>query len=389
MAKRKIISRCLKDPIGCSPLREMVKGKERILIVTDDFTRQTPLKEILPALLDELKHAGIRDEQIKIIVASGTHRPMKKNELRTKFGKDVLSCFRIYNHSWNDKSALTRINSSINGRRICVNRLAKDSDFIIGVGSILPHATTGFSGGGKIILPGICGRDTVEDMHWKALDFEIRDILGIYNNPMRKMVDSVAKKTGLKFIVNVITNGCNRIAGVVAGDPVRAHRKGVKIAKKVFGRRFPHKADIVVADAAPMDIDLRQAIKAVAVADLVVKRGGVIVLKARCPEGVSPQFPGFTRYGFSDPEGLKKKVETGKIKGRLMAYTLIAIGRILRCKAKVIIISAGISSNVAESMGFLSAGSLNDALVMAKGLTGEKARIVRFKRACEVLPLFN
>lgn len=379
----------IRNPIGCPPLRRYAKGKKKILIVTDDNTRRTPLKKILPYVIDELKGAGIKDEAIKVLIASGTHRSMTEKELREKFGFAILSRFKIYCHNWKNKNELTRINSTIYGKKICVNRLAKKSDFIIGIGSILPHATTGFSGGGKIILPGICGEETAEDMHWKALEFKMKDILGIYNNQMRRMIDSVANKVGLKFIVNAIMDSSNRIVDIVAGDPVKAHREGVEISKRIFGLRISRVADIVVADAKPMDIDLRQAIKAVCASDLVVKKGGVIVLKARCPEGVSPQFPEFEKYGFKDPDGLKKKVEEGEIKGKLMAYTLIAIGRIMKYKAKVILVSKGISCEVAQKLGFLWASSLKEAIKKAKDLTGKEAKVIFLKRACEILPLLN
>ncbi|MDP2943430.1 MAG: lactate racemase domain-containing protein, partial [Candidatus Omnitrophota bacterium] len=212
---QQIIVKSICNPIGCPPLKESVKGKKKILIVTDDNTRTTPLKNILPCVINELRGTGIKDSQIKILIASGTHRPMTEREKIAKFGKKIVSHYKIYNHSWNKKSKLTRIDSSIYGKKIHINRLAEESDFIIGIGSIVPHATTGFSGGGKIILPGICGEGTTEDMHWKALEFEMKDILGVYDNPMRRMVDSVAKKVGLKFIVNVVIDGCDRVVDIV------------------------------------------------------------------------------------------------------------------------------------------------------------------------------
>jgi len=153
MGEQQIILKRIRNPIGCPPLKDCVKGKKEILIVTDDNTRQTPLKKILPYVIDELIGAGIKDRAIKVLIASGTHRPMTKSELREKFGRAILSRFKIYRHNWRNKKELKRINSTIYGKKICVNRLAKESDFIIGIGSILPHATTGFSGGGKIILP--------------------------------------------------------------------------------------------------------------------------------------------------------------------------------------------------------------------------------------------
>lgn len=389
MGEQQIISNRIRNPIGCPPLTKLVKGKRSILIIADDNTRSTPVRNILPYVIAELKSAGVKDNQVKILVASGTHRPMTHKELINKFGKIASSHFKIYNHNWNNKAALAKINSTIYGKKICINRLATESDFIIGIGSIVPHATTGFSGGGKIILPGICGEETTEDMHWKALEFEMKDILGVYDNPMRRMVDAVAKKAGLNFIVNVVLDQSDRIVDIVAGDSIEAHKKGAEIAKRVFGLRITRPADIVVADARPMDIDLRQAIKAVAAADIVVKKGGVIVLYARCPEEVSPQFPEFEKYGFGDPDGLKRKIEEGKIKGKLPAYTLIAIGRIIKYKAKVILVSKGISSETAEKLGFLWARSLKGALKKARELTSKEAKVIFLKRACEVLPSMN
>jgi nickel-dependent lactate racemase len=366
----------------------MLRGKQRVLIVTDDFTRQTPLKKILPALGGQLRLAGISDSQVKILIASGTHRSMSKAELRNKLGPQILSRFKVYQHRWDDSRMLASLNPAAGGRGICVNKLIPQADFIIGVGSILPHATCGFSGGGKIILPGVCARQSLEEMHWKALDFRMRDILGVYDNPMRRLIDAAAREAGLKFIVNTVIDNRNRVAAFVCGDPERAHRKGAQISRRIFGRRFSAAADIVVADARPMDVDLRQAIKAVAAADLIVKDNGVIILLARCPEGVSAQFPEFEKYGFSDAEGLKKKVEEGKIKGKLMAYTLIAIGRVLK-KAKVILVSRGIPRQTALKMGFLWQGSLREALKEARGLAGKGTKVVYLKRACEALPLLN
>ncbi|MDP1853041.1 MAG: nickel-dependent lactate racemase [Candidatus Omnitrophota bacterium] len=388
MEKLKLISKRIKNPIGCLPLRKYASSAKSVLIITDDNTRFTPLKSILPIVLNELRDAGITNKQLKILIASGTHRPMTKKEIRDKFGSALAANYKIYNHSWNKESSLSRISEKIRGRRICINRLAKEADFIVGIGSIVPHATTGFSGGGKIILPGICGKETVEDMHWEALNFQMKEILGVYDNPMRRRVDSVAEKSGLKFIVNAIMDCKGRLVDVVAGDPVKAHKKGVELAKAIFGLPMDSLADIVIADAKPMDIDLRQAIKAVASSELAVKDGGVIILLARCPEGAAPQFPEFEKYGFSDPDKLKVMAEKGKI-NRLAAYTLIAIGRIIKYKAKVILVSKGIPRGAAEKLGFLWARSLEAALRKAKDLSGQNARVVFLKRACEVLPLMN
>lgn len=388
MEKINRITRALSKPIGSKPYLQCLRGKKDLLIVCDDFTRQTPLKEILPCLIRGALAAGISEKRVRILIAAGTHRGMTRQELKNKLGKNIADNFKICQHDWLDSRALIKIDAKDRAGKFYVNRMVLEADFVVGVGSILPHATCGFSGGGKIILPGICGRKTLEDMHWKALDFKIGQILGVYANPMRSMIDKAAKTAGLKFIVNTVLDCSGKIKGVFAGDPVLAHRQGVRLAKSAYGVYFKGRAGIVIADARPMDIDLRQAIKAVAASELLVKKGGVIILIARCPEGVAPQFPEFEKYGFSQPERLKAMVEKRMPRLKLMAYTLIAIGRIMK-ESRVILVSAGIGHDLAGRLGFIPADSLNDALALAKEIVGKSARVARLERACEALPLLN
>jgi nickel-dependent lactate racemase len=145
-------------------------------------------------------------------------------------------------------------------------------------------------------------------------------------------------------------------------------------------------ADVVVAEAFPTDIDLRQAIKAVCAADLVVRDGGVIVLGADCPEGVSPQFPDFEDRGFRDPEALYEDVEAGRYSNKLLAYTLVAIGRIVCGRVSGILVSPHIDRSSAEAMGFAHAADLEQALGLARERVGGGCRISVLRNAGELLP---
>jgi nickel-dependent lactate racemase len=149
------------------------------------------------------------------------------------------------------------------------------------------------------------------------------------------------------------------------------------------------KAEIVIAEAYPTDIDLRQAIKAICSADLVCRNGGVVILPAECPEGVSPQFPEFAKYGFSDPEKLFNDVEQGNFPLKLMAYTLVAIGRIISNRIRAILVTPNISKSQTEEMGFLWAGDLQSALDMALGMVGRDGKVAIMRQAGELLPLVN
>ncbi len=374
------------NPIGTPHLREIARGKKNVLIVTDDNTRPTPLRRLLPFIFEELEKAGVSRERVTILIGLGTHRFMSDEEIVEKFGREIVRNYRILNHAWNDPKALAKVGNTDSGFEVIINRLAMEADLIVSVGNIVPHATTGFSGGGKTIMPGICGESTIEDTHWVALNFPMKEILGIFENPMRRSVVDVCRHVGLSFIVNAVLAG-DILYDLVVGDVETAHRMGAEKCQEVYGVSVSEVVDIVIAEGYPTDIDLRQAIKGICSADIVVKDGGVIILAADCPEGAAPQFPEFEKYGFSNPDGLYRKVEEGTFRDKLMAYTLVAIGRIISKRVRCILVSPGIKQHMAEDMGFIYAPDLQVALNKAIAITQPNARVMVLREAGTLLPI--
>ncbi len=371
----------------CGPrLRDRLRGMKRVLVVTDDNTRPTPLRRILPPLLRELEAAGVPEEGIRFLVGLGTHRPMAPEEIRAKFGPDLAGRYPIHNHAWNAPEALTSLGALESGLGVVINRMALEAEGVVAVGNIIPHATAGFSGGGKAIMPGICGEATIADTHWTALGYPMREILGVEENPVRAAVRAVCRSVGLTAIVDAVMVG-ETVAELVAGDPEPAHHLGVRASRALYGVSVEEPADVVVAEAFPTDIDLRQAIKAVCAADIVVRDGGVIVLGADCPEGVSPQFPDFEERGFRDPGILYEDVEAGRFSNKLLAYTLVAIGRIVCERASGVLVSPHIDRAAAEGMGFAYAADLEQGLALARERVGGPCRISVLRSAGELLPL--
>jgi nickel-dependent lactate racemase len=376
------------NPIGTMPIKEIVRGKKRVLIVTDDNTRPTPLRRLLPFVFNELSRAGIEEEQITILIGLGTHRPMNDYEILEKFGPEISKKYKILNHAWNDDKQLVSLCTLDNGLEVVINRLALESDFIISMGNIIPHATVGFSGGGKTIMPGICGEITIASTHWKALEFSMQDILGALLNPVRLSVKDVCRKVGLDFIVDTVMAD-ETLVDVAVGDLEAAHESGVTKSREIYGVKVKEKADIVVAEAFPTEIDLRQAIKAICSADIVLRDGGVILLAAECPEGISPQFPDFENFGFSRPEWLFKEVEEGRFANKLLAYTLVAIGRIISGRGCCILISPNIDKGQSESMGFIYAKDLAAGMKLAFEIAGSGSRVAVLRQAGELLPIMD
>jgi nickel-dependent lactate racemase len=225
-SEEEIIDEALSHPIGSDPLPQMLKGCKSVLIVVDDYTRTTPLQMILPRLIGELEETRIESSDIRILVALGTHRPMNEEEIVKKFGKNISKRYPILNHPWWDSSHLTHFGETEKGTPIFVNRMAKEVDLIIGIGQIVPHRVSGFSGGGNIIQPGICGEETTGRTHWLSAQFEGREILGKIENPVKEEIEQVAQRAGLKWIINTIQDGSGKLIEVVAGNPIQAYRKG-------------------------------------------------------------------------------------------------------------------------------------------------------------------
>lgn len=377
----------IRRPIGAPPLWEMARGAQRVLVVTDDITRQTPLHRVVPLILEELRSAGVPDAAVRILIGLGTHRPMTEEEIRRKFGEEISRRFAIFNHAWADPASLASLGRSQLGFEVLINKAVLDADLLISVGSIIPHATAGFSGGGKSIMPGVCGEATIEATHWAALDYGMADILGVFDNRVREAAVAVCRQVGLRFIVNTIMLGGGEVFDLVAGDVEQAHRAGCERSLDVYGVPVDGMADVVVAEAYPTDIDLRQAIKAICSADIVCRDGGVVILPADCREGVSPQFPDFAKYGFRDPDALYQAVERGEFRQKLLAYTLVAIGRIISRRVRSILVSPHIGREEAHRMGFLWAPSLQEAVDTALEMAGPRSKAMVLREAGEILPL--
>jgi len=383
------IKKIISNPIGTPPVWQMAKKCKKALLITDDISRETPLDRLLPPVLDELRTAGIKNDDIAILIGLGTHRPMTDEEINRKFGTDIAKEYKIINHEWDVPDSLISLGSCELNFEVIVNKLVQQYDFIMSFGSIVPHATAGFSGGGKTVMPGICGETTIENTHWAALNYSMSEILGNSNNSVRKAINQIARKVNLRMIVNTILSKNSEIYGMVAGDLEEAFEEGVKLCKQVYGVSIPQKADIAIAEAYPADVNLRQAIKAICAADLICNDGGVIILPAECPEGIAKQFPEFEIHGFKNPELLYKQVEDSVFNQKLMAYTLVAIGRIISKKVKAILVSPNISSKRSEDMGLLWAPDMQSALEKAYSLTNDKASVISLKQASILLPILE
>jgi nickel-dependent lactate racemase len=384
-----IIEEAFLQPIGSSRLSEILEWCQDVLIVTDDHTRTTPTQVILPRLMKELEKGGIKPEGIRFLIASGTHRPMTEEEKSGKFGEEIPKEYTILNHQWWDASQLVYFGETKGGTPIFVNRLVEEVDLIIGVGQIVPHRVSGFSGGGNIIQPGICGEETTGKTHWLSAQFKGREILGKIENPVKQEIERVAEKAGLEWIINTIQDGTGRLIDVVAGDPSQAYRTGAARSLDVYQSELPQQADIVIADSHPYDSELWLAAKGIYAAELAVKERGVVILITPCPEGVSPSHPEVLGWGYQTFEEVERKVRQKKIEKLTVAAHLVHVGRVIKERAKGILVSPGISKGETEQLGFIHAREPQEALEIAFSLMGRNAKVAVLQRAGEILPILK
>ncbi|MCJ7616481.1 MAG: nickel-dependent lactate racemase [Desulfobacterales bacterium] len=384
-----IIKKGLENPVGLPRIREMVKGKKKILILVDDYTRNTPIHIILPEVLKEMSTAGINKTDIRVLIASGTHRPMTQEEKLKKVGHRVMADYTVLDHRYNDSRELVQLNNTAGGTKIWVNRAVIESDYVIGIGQIVPHRVAGFSGGGKIIQPGACGAITTGQTHWLSARFPGTEIIGRIDNPIRREIDAVAKAAGLKFIINVVLDGKEKMAHCICGDPIEAFRLGARKSIEIFGVLMPEPVEIVITDSYPADLNLWQAAKGIYSADLALKPGGIFILVTPCPEGVSVEHPQILDIGYHSFTEMESMVKRGEIQDLTLAAHLVHVGRTVCEKATGIIVSPGIEPRIAAKLGFHWAASPQEALTFALKLKGKKASIAVIKNGGETMPVIG
>ncbi len=389
LAVEEVIRQGLTNPIGSLPLNRLAGRSQRILILLDDNTRTTPIQLILPAVIAELNRAGVPNDQIELLVALGTHRPMTDSEQRQKFGGEICDRFAIHMHQWNNAAALYDLGTTESGTFIQVNSRLMEADLVIGVGQIVPHRVAGFSGGAKIVQPGVCGGVTTGQTHWLSAKFKGEEIMGKIDNAVRAEINQVGIKANLKFIVNAVMDLNDEIVELACGDPIAAFRAGAMLSRRIFGVEIPCRADIVIADSYPADLEMWQASKGIYASDLAVRDGGVIIMVSPCYEGVCAEHPDVLKYGYPTYSEVQRLVDCGEIADLTLAAHLIHVGRVIREKARTILVSSGIEASASKALGFIPVDHPQEALEKAFALVGKHATVCVLQHAGHILPIIR
>lgn len=357
----------LDHPTGCAPLSSMVNSNGHILILVEDNTRHTPVREILPILINYLLNSGVQSAQMEIMIAPGTHRLLTDEELKEKLGSEVLEKYRVSQHDFRDESSLADLGTvEITGIKvpIQVNKKALEADLVLGIGNIIPHPNAGFSGGAKILAPGICGKATISGIH-KAAALMGYLPLGLMENPCRQIMEEVAEKAGLKFIINVVLNSKNQVMDIVAGDMVKAHREGSLISRDIYGIPINEPAEIVIVSSTPYDIDYWQCEKALISSYFCVREGGIVIFAGPCREGLAHNHDDlldWSGYTYREASQIVQAIEPFDDSHDLVAAGIAMGATLVREKARIFMVTEGLTDEEILRLGYTRFQDLQEAV---------------------------
>ena len=361
-----LIINALNSPIESPLLSDIVSPKSKVALITSDVTRVVPSHKLIPPIIQQLRLAGVKRENISIIFALGVHRKHTPDEQKRLLSKNIYGQYRVIDHNIED---CLDMGKTKNGIPVQIFRPVAEADIRVCIGNIEPHYFAGYTGGAKSIMPGVSSRESVSFTH--KLMLLPGSIAGkLEGNPTREAIEEVGEAVGINFILNVILNSKKQIVGVVAGDRIAAHRKGCSYADECFKVPIKQQADVVIVSPGgyPKDISVYQAQKALENAKYAVKKGGTIILVAECIEGFGDKI--FEEWmleatSFMEPvERLKKEFILG-------GHKAAAIGMLLE-KIKVIMVSS-LSDKKVKELFFTPAKSVDEAISMSLQEYGQDA----------------
>ena len=366
------IMKALHEPIGTPSLEDLARGKRNAVIVSSDITRPVEGDVALPILLDRLNRGGIPDGKILLIMGGGSHKQPAdlQKAFVQKYGKEVVDRVRIEYHHPDEN--LVRVGHTRRGHLVEINRSVMESDLKIGFGGIIPHVFGGYSGGAKVILPGVASREAIIQNHVMVTDPKVGMGL-VEGNPIREEMEEVAEKVGLDFILNLVLDTEGKAVGAVSGDFRRAYRTGVALAREIFQAELPQLADVMITSGHPYDIHLYQSLNGPGSVLNACKDGATIIHCTPAYQGILENtkrlFSTVKKIGYKN---LFERLREGERKDetvRSFFFPEINIGLgmiILRSMVdrgiKYVVVTDGKYSHELKEMGFGHAATIEEAM---------------------------
>ena len=369
------LERQLLEPLGGLPLAGMARQAASACVVISDVTRPVPNKLLLPPVLRTLEEEGIGREKIVILVATGLHRPSTAGELDAMVGPRVLRDYRVVDHHAGVMGEQRFLGLTSRKTPVYIDREYCDAELKITTGFIEPHLMAGFSGGRKLVAPGCAGEMTIKALHSPAFLEDAGCCEGsIEGNPLHHELLEIARMAGHDFIVNVSLDQYGGVTGVFAGDPEEAHGRGVSFVRQSARATLPAPADIVITTSAgyPLDLTYYQAVKGMTAALPVVREGGMLIIAAKCEEGLGS--PSFTQMAtaFRTADAFIATIMANPVVTD--QWQLEECARAAR-KAEIVLVSPAIAAKYGGSLFVRTATTVGEALAQGFTKLGAGARV--------------
>ena len=380
------VERAIKEPIGSKRLSEIAKPESKVAIVVDDATRKAPSEVMLMPVLAELNAAGVKDENITVIFGCGTHRPVKPEEATALIGAEAVKRVKTISHDCKAADLVNIGTTKTHGNKVLINRVFAEADVKVLLGDVGFHYYAGYGGGRKSVLPAISCEETIKQNHALLLHANARTGV-LEDNPIHRDMTEAARLAKVDFIVNVVENKKGEIVKAFAGDLEQAFLDAVKLVDEMYRIPVDRRADIIVVSAGgnPADINLYQAYKALDNALDAVKRGGVIILVAECPEGYGNQvfYDWMSRFG--DLKNVEREIKRNFVLGGHKAYYLLKALQ----NHQIILVSSLPDYYAISIFKLKTARAVNDALAEALKIAGSASRVWVMPQGSYTLPIFK
>jgi len=376
---RTVVREAMAAPIASPRLRELVRPGQKLVILTSDITRPCPTHLMLPEVIAELDAAGVKGDGVTLVFGLGIHRAHTPEERRKLAGEQMHDRLRCVD---SDPDDVIRVGTTRRGTPVDVFRTVVEADVRVALANIDPHYFAGYSGGSKSLVPGVCGRCTIEANH--SLMLEPGAAPGqLDGNPVRDDIEEAAALVGIDFILNVILDDSKAVVSAVAGHVIAAHRHGCGLADRLFKVTIPERAAIVVASPGghPKDLNVYQAQKALDNAAQAVKRGGVIILVASCAEGFGERVFEEWIAAASSPAAVVERIRR---QFQLGGHKAAAIARVA-LESRIFLVS-DLPETMVRQIWMEPFGTAQAALDVALRDQGSDARVILMPYAGSTLP---
>ena len=376
LTEQEIVEKALDNPIGSERLEDLVKGKKDMVIITSDHTRPVPSKVTMPILLRRIREVN-PDIDIKILIATGFHRPTAREELINKFGEEIVENENIIIHVSTDENMLVNVGKLPSGGDLVLNKYAMEAELLIAEGFIESHFFAGFSGGRKSILPGVASATTIMANHCGEFISSPHARTGkLFHNPIHKDMLYAAKKANLAFILNVVIDSEKKVINAFAGDSEEAHKEGCKFVLSLSEvKKVDCDIAIVTNGGHPLDQNIYQAVKGMTAAEATCNPGGVIIMVAACDDGHGGQsFYDNLANAASPRELLDRIAKVPRNETVPDQWEFQILARILD-KYTVFIVTDMCDPKMIESMHINHAYTFEEALEKAYKLKGRDAKV--------------